>query len=105
MSLINYQISHVPLELYECRFVVENEGKSHPLIQGVRHPPIMCRHISITWIGGSPSDANQLKMGHVSNQGQGGPQNNVWAKEEGEGGQPMAGRPPWSVDGPWGPLS
>ena len=52
LLLINHQIPHVPLELYECRFWTENEGQSYPLIQGAKTHPIKCLHASITWIGG-----------------------------------------------------
>jgi len=59
MLLINHRIPHVPLEFYECRFLLEMKGNHTHFSEGARRGPIKLCHTSITWIGRPTRERNQ----------------------------------------------
>ena len=93
IMLINHRIPHVLVEIYQYKALAKNEGKS-PSIQGARRHPIICRHTSITQIGGPTSDTNRPTLSRVINQRHKGPHVSVLAKGEGGWSQGQVGRWP-----------
>ena len=99
MLLINHRIPHVPLEFYECRFLLEMKGNHTFFSEGARRRPIKLRHMRITWIGRPTRDGNRQYKGRDTIQWQVGLENSPHEEREGRWAQ-WGGRP----TGPWAPL-
>lgn len=108
MLLINHRIPHVPLEFYECRFLLEMKGNHTHFSEGARRRPIKLRHTSITWIGRPTRERNRQYKDWDTIQWQVGLENSPHEEREGRwaqwGGRPTV-RPPWSADRPMGPTA
>ena len=99
MLLINHRIPHVPLEFYECRFLLEMKGNHTLFSEGARRRPIKLRHTSITWIGRPTREGNRQYKGRDTIQWQVGLENSPHEERKGRWAQ-WGGRP----TGPWSPL-
>ena len=95
MMLINHQITHVIVEIFECRFLAKNEGQSYPLIQGAKFHPFTR--------GGPTSDTNWPISRRVINKRHKGPRVSVSAKGEGSWSQALVGQWVRLADGPGAP--
>jgi len=99
MLLINHRIPHVPLEFYECRFLLEMKGNHTHFSEGTRRRPIKLPHEHhMDW------KAHQRKEPTIQR-----PRHNPMTSGSGEQPTGRKGRSvgpvEWSADRPMGPTA